>query len=333
MADVELVKRNADILRHVTTPLKRVASTGGGEYAGPCPMCGGTDRFRVQPNHADGGLWLCHSCAPGKYRDVVEFIQRLHNTDFMGAMDILDGGKFTPSKKKPTMIRTEKRLKESDCDSSEWQSAAQELVATGIAGLWADGGALARKYLGDRGLSDETLVKWGIGFIPGKITIPCYEDGYSQGKIQSIKYRLGKSAESKYSALAGGRGWLYGGFTYSRGDIAYLLESNFDVLLADQFGINLGFACLPAGVPIESWYLKYFNNVYDLVVIPDNDDDFHGINHAINICKNNDHWHVADFVPRGSDLTEYYLRLGDDAAFVDWLLKQCDVIKDGSPHE
>ncbi|MBV9711108.1 MAG: hypothetical protein JO011_09365, partial [Ktedonobacteraceae bacterium] len=32
------------------TSLRRVASTHGGEYAGPCPFCGGTDRFRVWPD-------------------------------------------------------------------------------------------------------------------------------------------------------------------------------------------------------------------------------------------------------------------------------------------
>ena len=39
--------------------LKRVASTGGGEFAGPCPFCGGHDRFRVQPAN---NIWLCRYC-------------------------------------------------------------------------------------------------------------------------------------------------------------------------------------------------------------------------------------------------------------------------------
>lgn len=48
-------------------PLKRVATTSGGEYAGPCPFCGGEDRFRVWPE--EGRYW-CRGCdekgdAPG----------------------------------------------------------------------------------------------------------------------------------------------------------------------------------------------------------------------------------------------------------------------------
>ena len=35
-----------DLMAQETT-LRKVASTQGREYAGPCPWCGGRDRFRV----------------------------------------------------------------------------------------------------------------------------------------------------------------------------------------------------------------------------------------------------------------------------------------------
>ncbi len=47
------------------TTLSRVAASGGGEYAGPCPLCpggGGRDRFRVQPQRR---RWLCRPSSPG----------------------------------------------------------------------------------------------------------------------------------------------------------------------------------------------------------------------------------------------------------------------------
>ena len=45
----------------------------GRYYIGPCPFCGGEDRFNVR--EGDGGeLWLCRHCAPGRYHDVVEFL-------------------------------------------------------------------------------------------------------------------------------------------------------------------------------------------------------------------------------------------------------------------
>ena len=43
--------RMADMLALVgrDTQLRRVATTHGGEWAGPCPFCGGRDRFQAKP--------------------------------------------------------------------------------------------------------------------------------------------------------------------------------------------------------------------------------------------------------------------------------------------
>jgi DNA primase len=42
---------------------KKVASTGGGEYAGPCPFCGGINRFRCWPTKGEGGAGGAGSAA------------------------------------------------------------------------------------------------------------------------------------------------------------------------------------------------------------------------------------------------------------------------------
>lgn len=57
--------------------LKRAASTNGGEYAGPCPSCGGRDRFRVWPAPTEGRprFW-CRGCgAHGDAIDLVRLVQ------------------------------------------------------------------------------------------------------------------------------------------------------------------------------------------------------------------------------------------------------------------
>jgi hypothetical protein len=43
--------------------LRRAASTNGGEWAGPCPLCGGRDRLRVWPEPREGfpRAW-CRQC-------------------------------------------------------------------------------------------------------------------------------------------------------------------------------------------------------------------------------------------------------------------------------
>jgi DNA primase len=55
--------------------LKHVSSTGGGEYAGACPWCGGNDRFHVWP---EGGNYWCRQC--NRKGDAIQYL-----IDFRGA--------------------------------------------------------------------------------------------------------------------------------------------------------------------------------------------------------------------------------------------------------
>jgi len=67
--------------------LRRVLTgSNGPEYAGPCPGCGGEDRFRVWPEHlsgATGGRYYCRGCnATG---DGIEFLERFRGMSFKEA--------------------------------------------------------------------------------------------------------------------------------------------------------------------------------------------------------------------------------------------------------
>jgi hypothetical protein len=64
--------------------LKRV----GRELIGPCPVCGGVDRFGV--NVAEQ-LWCCRGCAKGG--DVVDLVQHLDGVSFIAAKKMLIGEK------------------------------------------------------------------------------------------------------------------------------------------------------------------------------------------------------------------------------------------------
>ena len=63
---------------------------GCGEWAGPCPNCGGTDRFVVWPEHksgAAGGRFLCRGC--GAQGDAVEFLRVFQNLTYREACEAL----------------------------------------------------------------------------------------------------------------------------------------------------------------------------------------------------------------------------------------------------
>lgn len=49
---------------------------------GPCPICGGKDRFRFT-NHANAGLYYCSQCGPG---DGITLLEKFHNWDFRETM-------------------------------------------------------------------------------------------------------------------------------------------------------------------------------------------------------------------------------------------------------
>jgi len=77
-----------NVIDLVTTPLKRVATTKGGEYHGPCPSCGGKDRFHVWPqeNHGEGSWW-CRQCGSGG--DGIQYLRDFENMTFKEACNRL----------------------------------------------------------------------------------------------------------------------------------------------------------------------------------------------------------------------------------------------------
>jgi hypothetical protein len=81
-----------------STPIERVVEERGiklrgkTERAGPCPRCGGTDRFGVNVKKQ---LFYCRNCDRGG--DVIELVQFLDGCDFREAVETLAGERRLPS--------------------------------------------------------------------------------------------------------------------------------------------------------------------------------------------------------------------------------------------
>jgi phage/plasmid primase-like uncharacterized protein len=56
------------------------------ECCGPCPVCGGTDRFSVNVKKQ---VWNCRGCGVGG--DVIALVQHLDRTGFVTAVQMLAG--------------------------------------------------------------------------------------------------------------------------------------------------------------------------------------------------------------------------------------------------
>jgi virulence-associated protein E/CHC2-type zinc finger protein len=59
-------------------------SRQGSELVGPCPKCGGTDRFSI---NASKGVWNCRHCEKGG--DVIELVKHLDGCEFLDACETL----------------------------------------------------------------------------------------------------------------------------------------------------------------------------------------------------------------------------------------------------
>jgi hypothetical protein len=90
----------ADLLAVIgsDTQLKKVAGTRGGEFAGSCPFCGGTDRFRAHPNW-QGGEWHCRNCSPDdRWHSIYDYVMKRDGLTFIEAKEQIDGPGSTKAK-------------------------------------------------------------------------------------------------------------------------------------------------------------------------------------------------------------------------------------------
>ncbi|WP_426442049.1 DUF7146 domain-containing protein [Bradyrhizobium genosp. P] len=128
------VRIEAEVARRGGLELKRI----GGELIGPCPQCGGRDRFGVSIRKQ---IFLCRGC--GRSGDVIAMVQHIDQCDFQTAVKMLGGDETRP------IIRPAPKA-----------TAPQDDDATNIKralAIWEEGspiaGTLAETYLQRRGLA------------------------------------------------------------------------------------------------------------------------------------------------------------------------------------
>jgi len=225
---------HVNLLNLIHTPMKKVASTGGGEYAGACPLCGGKDRFRAWP-HADPPRWWCRQC--GQSGDAIALEQLLSGSSFVEACETLgvDREKPKPPAEKPRSIPA--------LDNPHWQERAASFVEWAWCNLQSGDYPDVNRYLEDRGINEVWSDLWRLGynpqdwrmewggvdvFLPEGIVIP-YLDAF-EGLPRKINIRRPQNAHPKYLQVRGGANWLYNAFSLKAGCIAVLVEGELDAI-------------------------------------------------------------------------------------------------------
>jgi DNA primase len=318
MIDIENIKRTTNLYEICgkDTPLKKVSSTSGGEYAGPCPMCGGNDRFRIQPG---SGRWLCRHCTDGKWHDVIEYIKRRDHLDFIGAIKKLGGPSNYYNKTNAINTIYSQPLTAYEPPPKKWQEAANLTIKICIDNLWGPQGNRVLDYLKNkRGLTDTTINQYNLGysfgthvmglFIPAGIVIPCIV----ADRIWYLKIRT-NDPKNKYKGVAGNKPAAIFNADDLGGELALIVEGEFDCILASQ-EIGVFLPVITAGGatnhPDLATWGSYLLQLRCAFIAPDNDQ-------AGENCKNA--W-MNTLGPRGKpvsvpadykDLTDYHQAGGD----------------------
>ena len=330
--DTAALRQSVDLLELVgsDSTLRKVASTRGGEYAGPCPWCGGEDRFRVQPAQ---GLWFCRQCSEdGRWSDAIGYVMRRDGVAFREACVRLEGGTFQAARPMAPRAQTVAHAAEAAEPSAEWRAKAEAFVTRCEEALWSPVGEWARHYLrGHRGLAPATIRAWRLGWrldpsgYTTGITIPWYLDG----EVWHVKTRrLNPTAETwaqaedvgtpKYRSVKGGHPVLFGAHTLQGHRIAVATEGEFDCLLAwQEVGALMGAVTMGScSKGVDARALPHLLGLTRVLVAYDNDEE--GRKGAAKLAASSGRMRVVQ-VPEGKDISEFYDRGGD---VVSWLTNE-----------
>lgn len=149
------------------TKLRKVSGTKGGEWQGPCPGCGGTDRFHVRPEDQNGkGGYGCRGC--GKYGDNIQFLRDFEGMSFKEACAYLSielpdrpGRTVRADTARPSFTPNV------HADPEDiWRERAEKLVAWGQEQLAKKPDVLT--WLAGRGILAEAVSKYRLGWNPGE---------------------------------------------------------------------------------------------------------------------------------------------------------------------
>jgi DNA primase len=189
------------------TALKKASSR---EWAGPCPLCGGTDRFRVWPEKGEGGQWWCRRCNQGG--DVLAFLRKVEGMSCPEAhialglectsisCEVRDRcrlGEGRPSRTRtpwprldtPKPITEKSRIFTPDAAADPgdaWQSKALALVSWAHEQLLNTPKQLDGLYR--RGLPPEAVQRFGLGWIPEDL----YRSRKKWGLPEEVSDRTGQ---------------------------------------------------------------------------------------------------------------------------------------------
>ena len=156
-----------------------------------------------------GDVWLYKWWSrDGEIGDGIQFLRRHRGMRFAEAVSALSGSvSVLPESRKP------EASDEVSGTSAAWRVRAEKLIRYAVQCLFNSEGAGALSYLTkDRGLTEETVRRHSIGWLPqknrmpSKLVIPCRN---SRGRLIRVRFRIDhpNPGECRYRVLKGSMGY------------------------------------------------------------------------------------------------------------------------------
>lgn len=168
----ELAARHVELRRHTRK-----------EMCGPCPRCGGTDRFFVARDY-----WGCRQCNTGG--DVFAFVQWIENVSFLEAATMLEADTLS-APVRPQPARPQPAAPDWNADRAQAHLAACQAALLD---------SPAATYLAARALIAETAAAYAVGYDAERnaVALPWLRGG----RLSGIRYRLLAPADPRRKMIA-----------------------------------------------------------------------------------------------------------------------------------
>jgi len=150
------------ILDLIQNEMKRVGAKDGGEYHGPCPLCGGTDRFHVWPGQGLHGTWWCRGCQKGG--DAIQYLRDIEGMGYKSACNRLgvDSNDYDPQALPPVKPVSTFTPTASITPAEKWAEKALKFVDHCHAALLDN--RQQCDWLDKRGITRQMAEKYRLGW-------------------------------------------------------------------------------------------------------------------------------------------------------------------------
>lgn len=313
------------------TLLKRKGGTNGGEWAGACPFCGGTDRFLVWPHHPQGPRWWCRG--ENKGGDAIEYVMRRDNVSFKDALVSLNLTHQIPSRPyrppRPTLSKPRQHVgKTKDwiaLNDRAWQAAARQFADQASERIYDHPSAL--QYLFDRGFTETTIAFYWLGYNPTDIyprwgeTTVFLPAGWVipwmfAGDIWRLNVRRLPAKEEKYRGPTGNANGLYNAALIKPTKPVVIVEGEFDCMAIAQAAHDLVTPVATgstSGARLQKWIARIAQASGYIVAFDDDEPGQKAAQFWLDVLPGS-----VRLVPRPHDPNDMLKTLGPEA-IRDWL--------------